>query len=333
MANENVRDAILKANISNVIWEIYVKTSAANVRVDNSGQTLDLRLIEIANTIAGLATKASVTTEINQAISNLIGGAPETADTLKELNDLISTNKDAMALLNQAIGNKVDKIPGYGLSENNFTTQLKTKLDHYDPTLQHYHNNKAILDLISQTVADSWTAKSTIYEGSDPPTGMLAQDLFLKTEENEAANIRNTYATRLDEGTGELRKVYLTNRVQDVLGLQAILDSISGGGSGGTGGDLQTFVETAVVSTTDWIGIDAPFLQSVSVASATDSAVIFAQISPNATNEEFEAAAKASITAVSQGSGYVDLKARMEKPAINIPVQFVVIKGAEGGTE
>ena len=40
---------------------------------------------------------------------HLLNGAPETADTLKELADLISENEDAVGLLNAAIGSKAEK--------------------------------------------------------------------------------------------------------------------------------------------------------------------------------------------------------------------------------
>ena len=45
----------------------------------------------------------------DQKVSGLINGAPETADTLKELADLISENEDAVGLLNAAIGRKAEK--------------------------------------------------------------------------------------------------------------------------------------------------------------------------------------------------------------------------------
>ena len=45
----------------------------------------------------------------DQKVSGLINGAPETADTLKELADLISENEDAVDLLNAAIGRKAEK--------------------------------------------------------------------------------------------------------------------------------------------------------------------------------------------------------------------------------
>lgn len=137
------KNAILKAKIENVIYEIMVKTTAANVMVDDS-TTLAAKLTEILTDVALKATKEELTTglagkaekshthaqsdvtgledaltarpttdamntAISTAISNLIDDAPETYDTLKEIADYIASDKTAMEALNSAIGNKADK--------------------------------------------------------------------------------------------------------------------------------------------------------------------------------------------------------------------------------
>lgn len=61
-------------------------------------------------------------------ISSLINGAPEAMDTLKELADAIANNGNVMAALQSAIGGKVDKADGKGLSTEDYTTEEKTKL-------------------------------------------------------------------------------------------------------------------------------------------------------------------------------------------------------------
>lgn len=137
------KNAILKAKISGALYEILVKTSAANVMVDDN-TTLAAKLSEI---IASVATKASseemttalagkaekvhghaqsevtgleealaarpvasaVTAEINAAIDGLIDGAPETYNTLKEVADYIAEHKDVVDAINAAIGQKADK--------------------------------------------------------------------------------------------------------------------------------------------------------------------------------------------------------------------------------
>ena len=137
------KNAILKAKIEGVIYEIMVKTGAANVYVDDT-TTLSTKLAEIIADLALKATKTELTdglagkansshthaqsevtgletalsdrpttsamnTAISTAISGLIDGAPETYDTLKEIAEYIASDKTAMDALNAAIGNKADK--------------------------------------------------------------------------------------------------------------------------------------------------------------------------------------------------------------------------------
>lgn len=131
MATKNVS---LQMKINNVITDIMVKTGADNVVVNSTtGELLSTRLTQIAtdisNAVAGGVTLAQVDARVNAAIDNLIDGAPETYNTLKEISDYISSHQDVVDALNAAIGNKVDKVSGKGLSTNDFTTALKTKLE------------------------------------------------------------------------------------------------------------------------------------------------------------------------------------------------------------
>lgn len=75
-------------------------------------------------TAAGNAQKQYTDTKIG----DLINGAPETLDTLKEVADAIQENETVVEALNTAIGNKVDKVVGKGLSTNDFTTEQMSKL-------------------------------------------------------------------------------------------------------------------------------------------------------------------------------------------------------------
>lgn len=66
--------------------------------------------------------------EVNAAVANLVNSAPETLDTLGELATALQENNEVIDALNSAIGNKVDKIDGKGLSTNDFTNEEKNKL-------------------------------------------------------------------------------------------------------------------------------------------------------------------------------------------------------------
>lgn len=149
-----IKNAILKAKIEGIIYEIMMKTGAANVYVDET-TTLSAKLAEIVTDVGtkasktelteGLSTRAAsshthaqsditgltnalaerptttaMNTAISTAISNLINGAPETYDTLKEIADYISSHQDVVDSLNAAIGGKADKattLAGYGITD------------------------------------------------------------------------------------------------------------------------------------------------------------------------------------------------------------------------
>lgn len=115
------KKSILKGMVNGVVTELYPKTSADNVFA-NSGTDLEtlLTTIPTTETVNGL---------ISDAIDALIDGAPATYDTLKEISDWIATHQSEYEALIAAIAGKVDKVEGKGLSTNDFTDALLTKLN------------------------------------------------------------------------------------------------------------------------------------------------------------------------------------------------------------
>ncbi len=75
------------------IWEIwFAKTVADAVMMsDNDGENVNIKQY------------------VDQKIADLIGSAPETYDTLKEIADYIAAHEEVAEALNQAITNKADK--------------------------------------------------------------------------------------------------------------------------------------------------------------------------------------------------------------------------------
>lgn len=123
------RKAIMKALVDGVITELMIKTQIDNVYLDDGTTTLSAKIAEMVSAINLRAKKDDVTAEISAAIDALIGGAPNTYDTLVEIADYIASNESVVTALNAAIGSKVDKVAGKGLSAEDFTAALKTKLD------------------------------------------------------------------------------------------------------------------------------------------------------------------------------------------------------------
>lgn len=127
----NVKNILEKIKLNGVLEDIIAKSTGEYVTVTYNGgeKTLAEALGEILTALTALPSGDNVDTKISAAIDELIGGAPETYDTLKEVADYISSHEDVVDTLNAAIGGKVDKEEGKGLSANDFTDALKTKLE------------------------------------------------------------------------------------------------------------------------------------------------------------------------------------------------------------
>lgn len=72
---------------------------------------------------------AAVTSLVQDGINDLLDGAPTALDTLRELAAAIGNNASYAASVTTALGNKVDKVTGKQLSQEDFTSAMKTKLD------------------------------------------------------------------------------------------------------------------------------------------------------------------------------------------------------------
>ena len=123
------KQAIARVKIEDQIVDLLIKSNVENVYLEDGTTTLASKLADMMVSINAKADATAVTQEINAAIAALIDDAPETYDTLREIAEYIAHDKSAMEALNAAIGNKVDKEEGKGLSANDFTDILKAKLD------------------------------------------------------------------------------------------------------------------------------------------------------------------------------------------------------------
>lgn len=222
MANA-AQKAILTAKISGVLKDLMVKTNAEMVYV-NETTTLAAKLTELLDAINGKAasshthaqsevtgltdalsarpTTDAMNSAISAAISELIGGAPETYDTLKEIADYIAAHADVVTALNQAIGAKADKTTVETLSatvnsiksvtdalgalaskdkvaETDLEDALKTKIDNAS-SASHSHSNKTVLDGISSTLVTEWNSKSTVFYSDSEPATLAEGDLWFQ---------------------------------------------------------------------------------------------------------------------------------------------------------
>lgn len=125
----------------------------------------------------------------------MIGGAPETYDTLKEISDYIAAHQEVVDALNAAIGAKADKtafeavkaiVDGLGalaskskVSESDLDSSLVEKVNSASEG-NHSHANKTVLDGITSEKVTAWDSKSNVYYSASEPSGLTQKDLWVQ---------------------------------------------------------------------------------------------------------------------------------------------------------
>lgn len=104
------------------VWELWFAVTVADsvMMSDKDGET------------------RTIVDYVNQKIADLIGGAPATYDTLKEIADYITAHKDVSDALNAAIANKADKTLATSNADGLMSKADKAKLTGIDPGANNY---------------------------------------------------------------------------------------------------------------------------------------------------------------------------------------------------
>lgn len=204
-----VQDEIVNEIERAILEEIRIDTKLDNEIV--RAITEDEKLSEdVADLKEKKADKVYVDTELNkvykkdevftkeevlQKIEEIIDAAPEALDTLGKLAEALDNDPNFATNILNLLSAKVDKVAGKGLSTNDFTDLLKSKLDGMEEgankyihpsthpasvivetsskrfvsdvekanwndanSKKHTHSNKSILDKITQALIDSWNS-------------------------------------------------------------------------------------------------------------------------------------------------------------------------------
>lgn len=194
------KSAVLRAYVANILTDLMIRTNVENVTLTDNGTetTLAVKLAEMISVLNSKTTLADVNSAVSTAVDALINGAPATYDTLKEIADYIASNEGVMAALNAAIGNKVDKVAGKGLSTNDFTAALLTKLNGIAAGAQV----NVVETIKVNGVAQTPTSKAV---NITVPTGAMADknavsetdlDSTLKEKVNAAAQGNHTHSNK-----------------------------------------------------------------------------------------------------------------------------------------
>ncbi len=160
----NTKLVLEKIKIGEQVQNILAHSNGEYVNVTYKGKevTLSSALTSIIAEISNTSNGTSVDEKISAAISELIGGAPETYDTLKEIADYIADHEEVATALNQAIGTKVDKVEGKGLSAEDFTSALKAKLE--------------AMPAITASQVEEWNGKADKTLASASANGLMSKE-------------------------------------------------------------------------------------------------------------------------------------------------------------
>lgn len=138
--NSNVEvDDALSSTSTNPVQNKVVNTAlsgkvSTTTKINNKALSSDITLSasDVGADASGSASTAlsSAKTYTDSKIDALVGdGASTTLDTISEISKAIEEHQDVTDALNAAIGNKVDKVSGKGLSTNDLTGALKSNYD------------------------------------------------------------------------------------------------------------------------------------------------------------------------------------------------------------
>lgn len=182
--------------VDNYIFKFYTELLLSNEYIKSDDSIVNKKYVD--DIASKKANSTEVTTSIKTAIDNLRSelmgeGVPEAYDTFKELADYIERHQTVADALVAAVGNKVDKIEGKGLSTNDFTTEDKNKLDGIEVKAQVNVIESISVNGVTQTILKK-NIDITV------PTGALA-DKSKVSESDLDTDLKNSlsgYAKKTD---------------------------------------------------------------------------------------------------------------------------------------
>lgn len=140
------------------------KTTKSQIQLGNVDNTSDVdKPVSTAQQKAIDGAYANSNKYTDQKIADLINGAPETMDTLKEVADAIEKNKSVVEALDKSIGTKANQNEldtHTGNDTIHITSDERTKWNDAN-NKKHSHNNKYVLDGITSELVQKWTETSS----------------------------------------------------------------------------------------------------------------------------------------------------------------------------
>lgn len=141
------------------------KTTKSQIQLGNVDNTSDVdKPVSTAQQKAIDGAYANSNKYTDQKIADLINGAPETMDTLKEIADAIEKNKSVVEALDKSIGTKANQNEldtHTGNDTIHITSDERTKWNDAN-NKKHTHSNKSVLDGITSELVQKWSNGSSL---------------------------------------------------------------------------------------------------------------------------------------------------------------------------
>ena len=141
------------------------KITKSQIQLGNVDNTSDVdKPVSTAQQKAIDGAYANSNKYTDQKIADLINGAPETMDTLKEVADAIEKNKSVVEALDKSIGTKANQNEldtHTGNDTIHITSDERTKWNDAN-NKKHSHNNKSVLDGITSELVQKWSNGSSL---------------------------------------------------------------------------------------------------------------------------------------------------------------------------
>lgn len=163
-------------------------------------------------------------------IANLINGAPETMDTLKEVSDAIASSRTVEEALNKAIGTKALQTDFDAHTSNMKVHITNTERENLNDanSKKHTHSNKSVLDGISSALITAWN--NAVEHISDTVKHITPSErALLNTVSNKVDKVKGKGLSTNDYTTEEKNKLKGISANANNYSLPTATSSVLGG--------------------------------------------------------------------------------------------------------
>lgn len=204
-----IKNIILQQVISGALVDLYPQTNVLQVMTEDGSKTLATVLSEILASVDAKQTAEQVQTTVDNAIAALVDGAPDALNTLNELAAALQDDANFASTVTNELAKKVDKEEGKGLSSEDFTAELKAKLDSLSNYVHAtYTSHETGLYKVSVDGEGHVSGASAVTKEDITNLGIPAQDTTYEPATGEVPGLMSAADKKKLDGIGENAQQY-----------------------------------------------------------------------------------------------------------------------------